>query len=499
MIRRSLGCVVAVALVVACVAVAVPAGAKPSSPVAVPTVAPLTGGSGSPSFVGSSFDPGSVGYRADEYSLEGTAMSFTPERKLGPDGRWAVEEAKRAPYKTRILVFRPINAKDFDGTVFVEWLNVSAGFESAPDWGSAHTQMVNAGAAYVAVSAQAVGVQGGAATVAGAAGGGLKGADPERYGSLTHPGDAYSYDIFSQAGLAAAGKAKANPLGDLHPKRVIAMGESQSAFRMVTYVNAIQPIAKVFDGFLVHSRSASGAGFGDSSRSGIGDPEVPKTTVIRTDSSVPVLTFQTETDLTVLGFLPARQKDSARFRLWEVAGTSHADAYTGGIGFDDVGQGDAEKKLLDPAQASGGPLSCSEPINTGPAFAVLSAAVYHLERWVRDGTPPPRAPRLEVTAGPPVNIARDDQGNAKGGIRTPVVDVPVATLTGNKNAGGSFCGLFGTTAPLDAATIASLYPSHADYVKKFDAATDKAVKAGFMLPEQAKNYKAAAAAIAVGG
>jgi hypothetical protein len=130
---------------------------------------------------------------------------------------------------------------------------------------------------------------------------------------------------------------------------------------------------------------------------------------------------------------------------------------------------------------------------------VLSAAVYHLERWVRDGTPPPRAARLDAKAGPPATIARDDHGNAKGGIRTPVVDVPVATLTGKKNAGGTFCSLFGTTAPLDAATIAALYPSHADYVQKFDAATDKAVKAGFLLPEQAKNYKAAAAGLAVGG
>ena len=352
---------------------------------------------------------------------------------------------------------------------------------------------MNAGAAYVGVSAQAIGVQGGGATVGGGPGGGIKASDPVRYASLTHPGDAYSYDIFSQAGLAADGKAKLNPLGDLKAKRVIAMGESQSAFRMVTYINAIQPIAKVFDGFLVHSRSASGAGFGNSSARGIDDPDVPKSTVIRTDTSVPVLTFQTETDLTVLGFLPARQKDSARFRLWEVAGTSHADAYTGGVGFDDVGQGAAEVKLLDPAQASGGPLNCAEPINTGPAFAVLSAAVSHLERWVRDGTPPPRAPRLDASAGPPAEITRDKYGNAKGGVRTPVVDVPVATLTGNKNAGGTFCSLFGTTAPLDAATIAALYPSHADYVKKFDAATDKAVKAGFLLPEQAKNYKAAAA------
>lgn len=38
------------------------------------------------------------------------------------------------------------------------------------------------------------------------------------------------------------------------PKRVIAVGESQSAVFLTTYVNAIDPVAKVYDGFLVHSR-----------------------------------------------------------------------------------------------------------------------------------------------------------------------------------------------------------------------------------------------------
>ena len=97
------------ALVAASVAAVGPAaGAKAAPPVAVPTLAPITGGNGLPTIVATSFDVGAVGYRADEYSLAGTALSFTPERKLGPDGKWAVEEAKSAPYKTRIVVYRPI-------------------------------------------------------------------------------------------------------------------------------------------------------------------------------------------------------------------------------------------------------------------------------------------------------------------------------------------------------------------------------------------------------
>ncbi len=147
----------------------------------------------------------------------------------------------------------------------------------------------------------------------------------------------------------------------------------------------------------------------------------------------------------------------------------------------------------------GDALSCSSPINAGPAYSVIRSAVAHLERWVRDGTPPPKAPRLDVTAGEPPVITRDEHGIATGGIRSGFVDAPTATLDGEGNAGGSFCGLFGNTKVFDAATLAGLYPTHADYVKAFNAATDKAVKAGFILAPEAKNQKAAAASLPIGG
>jgi len=463
-----------------------------------PTVSgPVTGGQGFPSILTTNFSLADVGYESAEYFIEGTATSYAQAAPFKADGKWKVDEKDTAPYKTRMVVYRPIDPKDFNGTVFLEWLNVSAGFDTSPDWLSAHNQMIRAGAAWVGVSAQAVGVQGGADVIPGAATGGIKGGDPARYGTLDHPGDAYSYDIYTQAGRAVAGDAKGvNPLGDLDVKRVIAVGESQSAFRLTTYVNAIHPLAKVFDGFLIHSRGAGSAPLGESQFSQR-DSSTPKDAHIRTDTDVPVLTFQTESDFLLLGFLPARQPDSKNFRLWEVAGTSHADAYTVGLSMGDLGDGKAELTLLDPAAASGSVLKCTQNINAGPASAVLNAGLEHLEQWVEGGPPPPHAPRLVFaeTAGP--TLVRDQYGNAKGGIRTPVVDVPLAANTGEKNQGGSFCVVFGTTVPLDAATLAALYPTHDDYVQKFDAATDKAVKAGFMLAPEAKNWKAAARQLSV--
>jgi hypothetical protein len=454
---------------------------------------PVTGGTGKPSLVSTSFDLGSVGYTAQEYFLSGTAIAYSSSTPLTADGKWSVQPASTAPYTTRLVVYRPSNPKRFNGTVALEWLNVSAGFDSPPDWLGAHVSMFRDGTAWVGVDAQAVGVQGGTAAVAGLAAGGLKGADPARYGSLSHPGDSYSYDILSQAGRAVRATTSSSPLGGLPVRRVLATGESQSAFRLVTYINAVQPRDHVFNGFLVHSRWGNGSPLSQTPQPVI---SVPDATVIRTDLKVPVLTFETESDL-LQGYVSARQPDSQRFRLWEVAGTAHADSYTTG-GFGDTGDGTAEVALLNMAAVGGGPLNCSSPINYGPAFLVLNTALHDLNRWVTTGTPPPRAPRLNVSPGPPITIARDARGNALGGIRTPLVDVPIAKLDGNPNRGGAFCNLFGSTAPFSAAVLSSLYPSHASYLAKFNLATRGAVTAGFLLPQDAQHLEAAAARVAVG-
>ena len=65
--------------------------------------------------------------------------------------------------------------------------------------------------------------------------------------------------MYRQAGVAVRDDA-AELLGGLEPKHVIAAGESQSAFRLTTYIDAIEPISKgVYDGYLVYSRGDDGA------------------------------------------------------------------------------------------------------------------------------------------------------------------------------------------------------------------------------------------------
>jgi Alpha/beta hydrolase domain len=155
------------------------------------------------------------------------------------------------------------------------------------------------------------------------AGKGLKAIDPARYGSLQHPGDGYSFDIFTQ--VARAVREGGPPMGNMKPRRILAVGESQSAIALTTYYNGVQPLTQAFDSFLVHSRAAVslplvGPGqFADLAGS-IGS-STPAT--FRTDLDAPVLDPPNRRRChSVLNSVAVRQPDSDRFRLWEIAGTA---------------------------------------------------------------------------------------------------------------------------------------------------------------------------------
>lgn len=435
-------------------------------------VAPVTG----PGTIGlpNSPDVGLIGYQRSEHFLTGFAHSFSATAPLTADGKFQVApNTAVAQYKTRVVTYRPTDPAKFDGTVVVEWLNVSAGADLGTDWIMAHNEFVRRGMAWVGVSAQAVGVNA------------LKASQPDRYASLVHPGDSYSYDMFSAAGL----QVRANPaevLGGLVPKRLIAAGESQSASRLVTYIDAVHPLGKIFDGYMVHSRSSGGAPL---TQTPLASAPVPSPLKIRDDLDVPVMVVQAETDV-VNSNLGARQPDTAKFREWEMAGTSHADSYTISVGGSDIGTGTGATQmfaLMRNPQAG----ACASPVNAGPHHWFLQTAYHDLEAWVRDGTLPPVGTPMQVVSTSPVVLARDAQGNALGGLRSPQLDAPVATLTG-QNSGAGFCILFGSTTPLTTTQLTALYPTHAAFVAQWTAALSNAVTAGFILPDDQAELLAAA-------
>lgn len=430
------------------------------------------------------FDLAEVGYRQREFFLSGEATAFRNVSELGTDGAWEVEPAETADYRTRVVVYQPLDAADFSGTVLVEWLNVTAGFDSGPSYGSAHVEILRQGHVWVGVSAQRVGIEGSETPVAPLH---LKAANPERYESLEHPGDSFSYDIYSQAAQALREPGNMDLLEGLAIERLIAMGESQSAGRLVTYINAVHPLYNTFDGYLVHSR---GDGAPALAQSPLEPIPAPESVLIREDLNVPVFNFQTETDVFLLGSITERQPDTDRFRLWEVAGTAHGDYYSFIIGREDTGE-DPRFLLVEEADGIPGFLSCDRPVNAGPMAWTLSAALRALITWVSDGTPPPTADLLAVNDAGDAFV-KDDLGNVTGGVRTPWVEAPVAILSGEGQEGDRLCFLFGTTVLFDAAQMASLYVDQAGYEAAVSEALDEAITGGFLLEEDADRIRAVA-------
>jgi hypothetical protein len=434
------------------------------------------------SFVaGTTFDLGSVGYRQAEYAFTGEAAAYS---RTG-DGLRSIE---RAEFVTRILVYRPVDDSAFNGTVWVEWLNVSGGLDAAPGWIFAHTELVRAGAAWVGVSAQQTGVQGGPSLL-GLQSTGLVGTDRARYGALRHPGDRFSYDIYTAAS-AAVRSGDGTILDGLEIERVLATGDSQSAFRLTTYINDFDPLAGVHDGFMVHARGGGAAPLDDEMDPGEalrGEP-----VRFRSDVRVPVLCVEAETDLMNLGYLAARQPDTEMLTTWEMAGTSHADIYTFVAGMIDNGRlpRDELARAWRPVSEIFG-MSLDQLVNAGPQHYLRNAAVSHLDRWVRGGPHPPASERLEVLDG---GFVRDGVGNVKGGIRTPHVDVPTSVLSGLGNSGHPISFLCGSTVPFDADRLKLLYRSEEDYLERFNEATDAAVSAGFIVDVDAPEVKEVAAA-----
>jgi hypothetical protein len=397
----------------------------------------------------SGFDLRPHEYVEEEYLFEGVATSYeTPPLADG------VVLSTGHPYRSRLLVRRPLDASMFNGTAIVEWLNVSAHANVDQLWWETGERLVARGYAYVGVSAQRAGVH---SPVSG-----LRAWSPARYASLdlTDGGlildDSLCYDVFSQAALAAWGEADIKPLGDLVPQRVVAYGGSQSQDRLVNYHNSIQPLAGAFDAFVL------GIGAG----------------ALRTDVDVKAFRVNTETDV-LLTAGASRQADSDRYRNWEITGSSHLSFQMATYRERIVARGDIAPIQFD--------LTDRPPLSRVPWGQPLAAAFLHVDRWLRDGVEPPRAAPIELTSiGPEGSIpARDETGHAIGGLRLSQVAVPTA-LNDGLNSGAGFSPYYGSHVPFGTETLRRLYPSHDAYVERVRVVDEANVEAGYIVEESAE-------------
>ncbi|WP_431890396.1 alpha/beta hydrolase domain-containing protein [Cellulosimicrobium funkei] len=447
-VRRPL--VLALAGVLVLAGTALPASAAVPDPVVTGPV-PATTAPGDPAhgypFLATDYDLAARGYVEEEFFVEGEATRYQADGVTD-----ATVLSTGHAFRTRVVVRRPVDPATFNGTVIAEWYNVSNQWDQEVDWFQTHEHLVREGYAWVGVSAQRAGVHSPT---------GLRAWSPERYGTLdltdggTVTDDTLSWDVFSQAVAAVRDPAGTAPLGPLEAERVVATGHSQSAGRLWSYVNSVDPLAGVVDAVVLHG----GGG------------------LLRDDLETPVFKINSETDVAIdlLG-AAQRQPDTDLRRTWEVAGASHGDWKL----ITDYGR----LRIRDAGSAPGGypgtPQTCEEPSGSRVPQHLVQASVYdHVAAWVADGTAPPSAAPITLTDQAPRQVVRDERGLGLGGVRLAQQDVPTRINSG-ANAGPGFCFLDGGSRPVDDATLAAWYPDVEDYRDAVVASTRAAVEAGFV-------------------
>jgi hypothetical protein len=408
------------------------------------------------------------------------------------------------------MLRRPIDPRRFSGNVIVEIGNVGRGYDFSFSWGVSHDYFMENGDAWVAITYSPENVEA------------LKAFDPRRYASLSManptanercapgPGpnatavsapqeEGLRWDLISQVGALLKAGRPGGPLAGFDVQRVY--GTSHGG-ELATYIAVFHARARlatgrpVYDGYVQHRHP----GMTRLRRCGAAPAATDPRQILR-NIDVPVIRVVSQTD--VLLTYGRRRDDSDtpddRYRLYEVAGAPHADASfypymptvadqkkTGFEGFlhswPFPDQCDEETTLL------------RVPIMT----YALDAAYANLTRWVRDGVPAPRAPRVSVENGgtPQARVVLDQHGNAVGGVRTPHLDVPVATYY-TSTRGPGLCGNLAHMKAFDWATLNALYGTPASYAVELSGAVDRLVRDRWLTESDGRKIKAGVVAPAV--
>lgn len=432
---------------------------------------PLSGGRHGWPFAAALRDVDALGYEEVEYVLAGSAQCYrdVDDSAARRDGHWRAEPAGEADFRTRMLVYRPRDPARFNGTVILNWNNVTAGYDL---FGAESLELYEGGFAVVFLTTQKVGIEGLPPLRQG-----LADWDPERYGSLGIPSDDYSYGIFTQAALALGPDRPRDPdpLAGLEVQRVIGWGASQSAGRLATYLNAIQPQSGALDGCILAIYFGRGTPLQvgeavvniNDRPPGATENQLIGANLIRDDLDIPV--FVVNSELEAMSCYGVRQPDSDTFRYWEAAGTCHVSRQVQ----------TTRQALQERDGIEGRPMD--PDVNAVPMSLLYDAVFHHMQRWAADGIAPPRQPKIEF-AGEPPRIVRDAHGLAVGGIRLPQVEVPLATNSAIPRGDGIFALLGGSCDPFPADEVQALYGSRAAYLDRFEAAAERAVAAGVLLP-----------------
>ncbi len=423
-------------------------------------------------------DLSKYGYIEEEYLISGDARVFG-----WPEGKTAPPELATGSYTTRILVRRPKDNSKFNGTAIVEPMNPSSPVDLPIMWAESYSQFMADGYAWVGITIKPNTIKA------------LKKFDPARYAALamphppsgptcdmkdinpwaqpTTPADeiGLAWDIMSEVGALLKTKAAGNPLSR-NADRLYMTGQSQTAGYARTYATFFGLTEKapdgrpLYDGYLY---------------SGSPPWQVPMNQCVKSlpegdsrlttgPAGVPIIELFTQGDIG--SNIETRRPDSDKapdlFRRYEIAGAAHVDPWEQKSFASEQDMVRASGQTNPIAEADCEPKDVTP--TDFPTRYVFDAAWRNLDDWVRNGVPAPRTSRLQLQPDakqhfdPAKSFVVDQYGNAKGGVRTPYVDVPTARWIGAKTPAFR-CMFAGYKYPFDQARLRKLYPTHEDYVK----------------------------------
>ncbi len=370
-----------------------------------------------------------LGYVEEEYFFSGKANVYDWLK----NGEVSVRTAN-APYNTRMLVRRPGDPKRFSGTVWVEFLNPVSMTDMSLAWGYANYYMMDRGDAYIGISAAGDSLKT------------LKKFDAQRYASLSmaNPAplpqgcavagkdysaeteDGLRWDMLSQAGALLKSTVPGRPLASLNIQQVYLFGQNNGD--TPTYINAFSKHAKlangksVWDGYLLKDSGVPMRTHQCDERPTQNDAR----RVVR-NLGAPMVFVVTENTIPN-NFGSLREDSDApgdRYRRYEIPGSSHVDnavmpwlpkpAIMSAVGINP--QWPEQQYCLPRQEASDFPI-----------HYYVAGAMQNLDEWVRKGTTPPRAQRIQITGAETKTpaVVSDQYGNGLGGIRNAYVEVPTA-------------------------------------------------------------------------
>jgi hypothetical protein len=346
--------------------------------------------------------------RFEKITGPGPAFNSSPAQWPGRDMnfyRYAADEyfvsgtANGMPYTTRVVVRRPTDNARFSGLVVAEPMHPI---------GAAHAFEYNS--IYI-MSSGHIGVEivtNGSQQFAPF--------NMERYSRISVL-QGQNNEILAQVGALI--KAPNGLLAGLSPRKTILWGTSASSGIVVAYLPAhmvyrTPDMQRIYDGFQPTSNGGN-----------INPVDVPIVQVPTQHEFANGATTRFDSDM------PGQQ-----FRVYQFPGMGHLDARVNGHGV---------RFNVD---------SCEKTPTMYPNEAYFSVALHHLLQWVDKGVSPPMADRVYMDFnykddGSLMDL--DENGNARGGIRTPYVDLAVVKYTERNWAKGGMPPVPAWLAPPQAA------------------------------------------------